>query len=168
MKSRVHKFFGVLLAVTVLSMPAVSAPVEWTLNEVEFDDGSTMSGSFVFDATGYLSISTTLTCGSICIGSSLASIAEGGDENFLNVFFRDDLGSQWAAALFFVAPLSDAGGVVVLSKATSSLLTLPSGTPVAYVVSGSLVGVGVVPIPAAVWLFGSALGLLGWLRRKAA
>jgi hypothetical protein len=25
-----------------------------------------------------------------------------------------------------------------------------------------------IPIPAAVWLFGSALGLLGWIRRKAA
>ncbi|MGI9330747.1 MAG: hypothetical protein ACR2QB_08495 [Gammaproteobacteria bacterium] len=27
-------------------------------------------------------------------------------------------------------------------------------------------GVGVVPVPAAVWLFGSALGLLGWVRRR--
>ncbi|UCG74425.1 MAG: PEP-CTERM sorting domain-containing protein [Chromatiales bacterium] len=26
---------------------------------------------------------------------------------------------------------------------------------------------GVVPVPGAVWLFGFALGLLGWLRRKA-
>jgi hypothetical protein len=25
----------------------------------------------------------------------------------------------------------------------------------------------IIPIPAAVWLFGSALGLLGWMRREA-
>lgn len=29
------------------------------------------------------------------------------------------------------------------------------------------IGVGVVPIPAAAWLFASALGVLGWVRRKA-
>ena len=28
-------------------------------------------------------------------------------------------------------------------------------------------GANLVPIPAALWLFGSALGLLGWMRRKA-
>ena len=33
--------------------------------------------------------------------------------------------------------------------------------------SGNL-GIAVVPVPAAVWLFGSALGLLGWVRRRAA
>ena len=27
---------------------------------------------------------------------------------------------------------------------------------------------GVVPVPASVWLFGSALGLLGWVRRRQA
>jgi hypothetical protein len=30
----------------------------------------------------------------------------------------------------------------------------------------SLIGVHSIPIPAAVWLFGSGLGLLGWFRRK--
>lgn len=30
-----------------------------------------------------------------------------------------------------------------------------------------LVGPAVVPVPAAVWLFGSALGMMGWVRRKA-
>ena len=29
-------------------------------------------------------------------------------------------------------------------------------------------GFTAVPVPAAVWLFGSALGVLGWMRRKAA
>ena len=28
--------------------------------------------------------------------------------------------------------------------------------------------VSVVPVPGAVWLFGSAIGLLGWARRKSA
>jgi probable HAF family extracellular repeat protein len=45
--------------------------------------------------------------------------------------------------------------------------------------NGDIVGVGVtsigeeraflltaVPVPAAVWMFGSALGVLGWLRRR--
>ena len=30
----------------------------------------------------------------------------------------------------------------------------------------TLVATAVIPVPAAVWLFGSALGLLGWMRRK--
>ena len=34
-----------------------------------------------------------------------------------------------------------------------------------YAISGNLTAP--VPIPAAAWLFGSALGLLGWMRRKA-
>jgi len=35
-----------------------------------------------------------------------------------------------------------------------------------YAISGNLI-VAPVPVPAAVWLFGSAIGLLGWMRRKA-
>lgn len=34
-------------------------------------------------------------------------------------------------------------------------------------VEGVITSISVVPIPAAVWLFGSALGLLGWMRRMA-
>jgi hypothetical protein len=30
------------------------------------------------------------------------------------------------------------------------------------------VAAAAIPVPAAAWLFGSALGLLGWMRRRAA
>ncbi len=35
------------------------------------------------------------------------------------------------------------------------------------VADGNIFSAAMVPVPAAVWLFGSALGLLGWVRRKA-
>ena len=47
-------------------------------------------------------------------------------------------------------------GTITLSDSLSNIQ--PYGS---YLVSGATV-----PIPAAVWLFGSALGLLGWMRRK--
>jgi hypothetical protein len=34
--------------------------------------------------------------------------------------------------------------------------------------SGAQINSAVIPVPAAVWLFGSALGILGWVRRRAA
>ena len=59
--------------------------------------------------------------------------------------------------------------------AESGLLTLfvegrsaeenPDGTDLTYQFT---VQTSVIPVPAAVWLFGSALGLLGWMRRRAA
>lgn len=42
----------------------------------------------------------------------------------------------------------------------------PGGTPEVLFLTADNLTVRVVPIPAAVWLFGSALGLLGWLRRR--
>jgi hypothetical protein len=43
-----------------------------------------------------------------------------------------------------------------------------NSVPVAWAVHGGNPGGAVVPVPAAVWLFGSALGLLGWIRHKKA
>jgi len=75
-----------------------------------------------------------------------------------------------------VAVLAD-GGLTVISVtngvgdlsvlgATSALEFLSdSGTTDNYYID--MANINVVPVPAAVWLFGSALGLLGWMRRRA-
>jgi len=39
-------------------------------------------------------------------------------------------------------------------------------TPDSLATGGGTVAVSVVPVPAAVWLFGSALAAFGWLRKK--
>ena len=46
---------GVLLG-AVLAAAAHAAPVTWTLTGVTFDDGSTASGSFVYDGVSSFSV----------------------------------------------------------------------------------------------------------------
>lgn len=58
------------------------------------------------------------------------------------------------------------GGLPVAEGIVRIVMTSESGATM-YVVTGTIAG-NVVPVPAAVWLFGSALGLLGWVRRRAA
>jgi hypothetical protein len=60
----------------------------------------------------------------------------------------------------------------VTNAADTALLTftLPEGVSPDDLLadtSADLVWVTTVPVPPALWLFGSALGLLGWLKRRA-
>ncbi len=56
-------------------------------------------------------------------------------------------------------------GVVTAGGGDSLLLSIQTGNNSIYEVA---ITTAVVPVPAAVWLFGSALGLLGWMRRRTA
>ncbi len=69
--------------------------------------------------------------------------------------------------LSFSTPLTNAGGVIDLSGALSNVVYSGDLWPeIAYgIASGTIVGATLVPVPAAVWLFASALAGLGWLRR---
>lgn len=53
------------------------------------------------------------------------------------------------------------GGQVPQLGGTVRFLVFSDSASTAYMVEGTIV-----PVPAAVWLFGSALGLLGWIRRR--
>ncbi len=54
-------------------------------------------------------------------------------------------------------------GTLTAGGGDSLLLTIQTGNNSIYEIA---LTTAVVPVPAAVWLFGSALGLLGWMRRR--
>ena len=61
----------------------------------------------------------------------------------------------------FAAEFDAASGILSLFKEGRNQATSPTGTDLAYNFE-----ISVVPVPAAVWLFGSALGLMAALRRR--
>jgi len=156
-----------------------------------FEEGSieygTASGSFVYDAdTGIFSDVYISNSGpknpnnpdswgyydwwGYGFGSG-SDTPPGGPSNFLIAHalpqkYPEDPPAE-SLMLFFDESLSNAGGQVLLTLGNSGTYDyspLPGDMRRA-IISGSVVA-SVVPIPAAVWLFGSALAGLGWMRRK--
>ena len=154
----------------VASAPASAASVEWTIdNTITWADGSTLSGSFFFDAdtTDYDGSNLVLTCAAPCLNPTQEVSTSGGAHEAVATF-TDWSFNSFEARLYFTEDLTNAGGVVELSLANLQSNYPPTDLYVnsdtnfgPYTVSAS-----VVPVPAAVWLFGSALGALGWLRRR--
>ena len=168
---------------------ANAAPVTWTFSDVVMttDSGvdcsfgpcppdlAALNGSFVYDAdTGMYSDVVIFSDAMPFIGNHtyFASSLYSSDSSGL-LFWKDTaFAGHYVLYLSFGSALSNAGGTVALSGYETSnppgeLTSPPSGF--AYrrnIVDATLTGVPVVPIPAAVWLFGSALFGLGWLKRR--
>jgi hypothetical protein len=165
---------------------ASAIPVQWTLEDVVFADGGTASGSFVFDAdtSTYSRTDIVTTSGSILQGQSyhrdgLTNL------NPAIVWFLGGSGPAAQLGLVFLPPgvVYEPNGAFGPNPLTNSggwlsLDTLNGGeVDACYIscydplslsrnfVSGGAFGVAV-PLPPAVWLFGSALAGLGWVRRK--
>jgi len=68
-----------------------------------------------------------------------------------------------AASVGLAAP-TVFSGMRFTSAGSAGSFELGGYAPIVWV--GGTPTVGVIPIPAAAWLFGSALGLLGWVRRR--
>jgi len=77
-----------------------------------------------------------------------------------------------AIAPFPIGGMTTVGGEIWIGDANTGLVDKfdASGAPLgpATFAAFDIGGMTTVPIPGTIWLFGSALGLLGWSRRKAA
>lgn len=164
---------SVILLLVVGSADA--APVTWTIDSLLFDDGGTGSGTFVYDANtnSYSDISIVTTAGSVLGGSvygfinpTLLSPPSANGVVLVSSNLANLTGLP-AIGIGFGAALTNTGGFISIDAGIEGTCVnagcdAPNAFPVRNILSGQL---SAIPIPAAVWLFASALGLLGWLRR---
>lgn len=189
-------FFGFTL---LFSGTVNAATVEWTFQNVLFDDGATLTGSFVMgDGINFEDFDLTMSGGSLSSTSYFDKIQLGRwdvatgllDVRLLEADSADRTG-QRVLELAINAPFESPGFAVALSPSIDIahlVFGAPPGVALSYnregicgdstcsktsvapartLVSGTIVGAEV-PVPAAAWLFGSALAGLGWMRRKQA
>ena len=153
---------GVILLFVVGS--AQAALVTWTLNDVIFDGGSA-TGSFDYDANTdtYSNVNIT-TSTSFFFGSTYVESPEGGTTPIsLDLGPVSDCGlvgvPKFCILQFDYAPLTNQGGIRALGGQEINIFNAEQRS----IVGGTI---SAVPVPAAVWLFGSGLGLLGWMKRR--
>jgi hypothetical protein len=172
-----------LMVIVALLVSAITnaAPVTWTLNNYVFDDGGTASGSFVMD-----SVSKEITAANIVTSSGSAFAGESYDATVAEYdgivgrdsfpgfvqFFSDNLPGRTNETVFVLTihtGFDFSGGTYLTGAgefrcnaeiycATDNVILREAPALEGFITS--------VPVPAAVWLFGSALAGLGWMRRK--
>lgn len=160
-----------------------AALVSWDLQDWVYNDGGTASGSFIFDAdlNQYSNISIVTTNGSNRSGASygIPNPDSPGNSSVLITVTEllNDLTGTPVLAASFDSNLTNAGGLVAVALGGFTFEGTCAGSrtfgcgnvtgPLRRLISGSVASV--VPVPAAIWLFGTALiGLVGFSKRRKA
>jgi len=182
MRTIASRLFALLVTNLIIMQAALAAPVTWTLTDVVFADGGTVTGSFVYDADTDAFSAVSISSPSLPPpeGEVKDPILFGGlwnDCASYTPLVAGRFGLQCAAPtagsslrLVFDTALGNEGGTLALQptsgpRGSMEVYTTGEGT-IRAITGGSLVGSSVVPIPAAAWLFGSALAGLGFTRRR--
>jgi len=120
-------------------------------NFLSFVNGTSVAANFDVDASGnILSGQMTLRATGATSGATMDAV--------INV------GPSAIAPVAPDSPLTQ----IAAGEWEANLPDVATNTPGAFVAAGTGSFASVVPVPAAAWLFGSALGLMGWIRRRVA
>jgi len=167
------KLMGIIFFFACL--PAWAIPVQWTLSDVTFDDGETLEGGFTYDASTDTYSDVYIYASDLpFVGYSDSALPPFVLWNNLLDSTATNLSAETAYDFYgwfelnleFSSALQNAGGIINLLPTSSEInygCCIESPFYQRYIVAGT---VSAVPVPAAAWLFGSALAGLGWMRRK--
>ena len=167
--------FAAAISIACITVPtANAATLSWELQNVTFDDGGTATGSFGFDAdAGTFSAINILTSTNGSLGDSYGfpvGFASATTLDFLEAGAGAVLGSS-RLLLSLSSAMTNSGGIIAFALTPFGLEGICSNAnctsvdPLRNALGGSIVSA--VPIPAAVWLFGTGiLGLIGFTKRK--
>jgi len=158
----------------LISMTANAIPVTWTLENVVFEDGGTVVGSYTYDAetNTYTNVSITTTGfgdfpGSLFDDACNVSTCHPDYIDSRPVFeIANGANLERIVVLSLEGAMTNSGGVLdILVGGTGNDISAEWDDILRRrnVVSGS---VSAVPVPATAWLFGSAIAGLGWYRRN--
>jgi hypothetical protein len=130
----------------------------------DFGNGFTMTASTHYDVYG----DEILLHGNCCADFSVTFEYNNGEIfDFLQV---ENQGGYWfdiSASNGMSAVFEQDYGIKNFGAGWTDLTWIKIGSRNSTYVKGPIFAVASVPVPAAIWLFGSALGLLGWMRRRA-
>ena len=171
----------------LVSGQSLAAPVIWTLEGVTLDSGGLISGSFAYDAdtNSYSDIAiqapSWYEINPLFTGENLTYVDLRGfpnpDAQELPIDNATSTSVSLAAGhwgfgtiygaeldLIFASAMTNGGGTIALVAGSSDIEYFNEHIGESFTIVGG--AITAVPIPAAIWLFGSALAGLGWMRRR--
>ncbi len=185
----VRAFTTVAAALLLGASPAFATPVTWTLNNVSFNNGSTATGSFDFDrdTNTFSNIAISISAGTDYGPELYNAIAPSSGNYFGAIFttlplsFNDtpdcnnfnmaSCGTHALGLSVWSGQMTNAGGVLALTQQTLQHCDSATCNSGSWSFISDASGTGgtisaLIPLPAAAWLFGPAMGLLGLARRR--
>jgi hypothetical protein len=151
------------------ALPALAAPIKWTLSDVRFTDGATASGSFFYDADAQkgsmFDVSTSAgILSAFHYEPAHSGFYTGGGSGPNNFILMANDGLRYLN-FSFLDPLSNAGGTIDINLASS--YECLNCSPFRTMVSGSVTTLSAnVPEPGTLAMVMPALGMLGWMARR--